>query len=105
MGKTNAAALKALKSSHLTLNAERAVELLINYGVIDADPAPEPERYAQLAKDYLGDVGPKAVFDFVSGWSTSSWEHVIKEKLEHDTKRLQNVFHAIILLGKEAGAL
>lgn len=113
MKRTNRAAVAALRSSPLILNEETAVQALIDAGIIEADVLTEPERYAQMAREWIGEINEEmkiqtkaeAVYNYASGWSTDSWAHVTGENFGNDTFKARNAFLATVLLGKEAGLL
>lgn len=105
--KTNKAAVKVLTENGWS-SCHSIVRDLIEAGIIEEDVMTEPERIAQAAKIWLGsNHTSESVFEHASGWSTASWAYVLNEPyeggLDHDCKRIKDIFLAIVILAKEAG--
>ncbi len=92
---------------YMEQSCENIVKTLIEGGFIEAEPLSEPERIAEAARNWLGNGSSKSakqVFDYASGWTTSSWEYVLGEKFEDSNPMMsKEIFAALVLLAKEAG--
>jgi hypothetical protein len=99
---TNKKVVKLL-SDHGYIQSDTIVRILIDNGLLQEDQQSEPEKFAQAARDWVGDRVEKNVFDYASGWSTGAWETVLKETIADRVEKTQNVFYALVILAKEAG--
>lgn len=102
MSLTNKAAVQLLNEKTILAYPERVVEVLVEGGFVEADIS-EPERIIGLAKKWVRSEDPKNVYNYASGWSTSSWEAVLSERLNDNDSKIRNVNKALFILAKEAG--
>lgn len=108
---TNKAAYNALVSSPFILTEENAITVLIEAGLLEADPITEPERFAEGARNWVvnhsgSENDVKNIFDKASGWCTEGWEVVMGgEKIVHNTTKIKYIFQALMILAEEAGVL
>lgn len=103
----NLEAVKYLERLQIS-NASYIVGRLVEGGFIEETKFSEPELFAAAAKTWVSGTGASDVYKFASGWSTSSWQHVLRESginvsLDHNIDGLRNVFLATAILAKEAG--
>lgn len=109
---TNKNAIQVLEDYGFDYTVE-TIRVLVMNGFIEADPIPEisePEQMALDAKTWLGKYGSNHdAFSKASGWSTESWQIVIRDVRKDDKPRfgdpgdIRNIFAALVILAREAG--
>lgn len=104
---TNKAAVTAIMitqpPSQVKDSAAKVVSILVDKGFLEADVLTEPERFAQAAYNWLGNISPSAAFHNAVGWSTNGWETVLGESLSHNLDKIRIVFEALVIMAKNAG--
>lgn len=111
---TNKAAIEVLKERGYSSSSVIVADL-ISAGILEADlPVLTPaEQLADVARRWCGAVNgpamPGYTFDCAAGWSTAGWQWVIDNysldiKLDYPGT-ITHVFHALVILAKDAGRL